>query len=192
MGNFFTDVISKDSRFNSAKRIADPMLLEPVTRQLVQRIIDAAGNMGIAVMIFETYRSQARQQELFNAGATKLRTVGVHQFGLACDIVRVVGGEPSWKGDFSFLGQLARGTGLIWGGDWGEPGIKHDFVDSVHVQRCTVARQGDLFAGNFYPDNEYNPYTDDPHVLFAAAKMPARSVKPAARVKKTGTGDMPA
>jgi D-alanyl-D-alanine carboxypeptidase len=185
MGNFFTDVISNDPRFSSAKRVADPMLLEPVTRKLVQQIVDAARNMGIAVMIFETYRSQERQQELFNNGATKLRTVGVHQFGLACDIVRVVGGEPSWKGDFSFLGQLARSSGLIWGGDWGDPGIKHSFVDSVHVQRCTVARQGDLFAGNFYPDEEYNPYTDDPHVLFAAAKMPAKSVGPGAKPRKT-------
>ena len=186
MGNFFTDVISNDPRFHSTTRVADPLLLEPVTRQLVQQILDAAGNMGIAVMIFETYRSQARQQELFNAGVTKLRKVGVHQFGLACDIVRVAGGEPSWKGDFSFLGQLAHSSGLIWGGDWGDPGIKHSFIDSVHVQRCTVARQGDLFAGNFYPDDEYNPYNDDPHFLFAAAaKMPVRSVRPGARPRKT-------
>jgi hypothetical protein len=192
MGNFFTEVISHDSRFNSAKRVADPMLLEPVTRQLVQQIVDAAVNMGVAVMIFETYRSQARQQALFNAGATKLRTVGVHQFGLACDIVRVVGGEPSWKGDFSFLGQLAHSSGLIWGGDWGDPSIKHSFVDSVHVQRCTVARQGDLFAGNFYPYNEYNPYTDDPQVLFAAAKMPVKSAAPAARRRKTRSRNVPA
>lgn len=174
MGNFYTDVISKDPRFNSTIRIADPLLLEPMTRKLVQRIIDSAQQMGIAVMIFETYRSQARQLELFNNGATKLRTVGVHQYGLACDIVRVVGGEPSWKGDFSFLSELARSSGLIWGGDWGNPDIRHSFVDSVHMQRCTVARQGALFAGTFYPDDQYNPYTDDEHVLFASAQTPAK------------------
>jgi hypothetical protein len=182
MGNFFTDVISQDSRFNSDARVADPLLLEPVTRKLVQQIVDAAQQMGIAVMIFETYRSQARQLDLFNNGATKLRTVGVHQYGLACDIVRVAGGEPSWKGDFSFLGELAHSSGLIWGGDWGNPGIQHSFVDSVHVQRCTVARQGALFAGTFYPDDDYNPYTDDEHVLFAAAQLPAKS---------TGAGSKP-
>lgn len=174
MGNFFTDVISQDPRFNSAARVSDPSLLEPLTRQLVQQIVDAAQQMGINVMVFETYRSQARQQELFNNGATKLRTVGVHQYGLACDIVRVVGGEPSWKGDFSFLGELAHSSGLIWGGDWGNPNIKHSFVDSVHVQRCTVARQAALFAGAFYPDDNYNPYTDDQHVLFASAKPPLK------------------
>jgi hypothetical protein len=33
-------------------------------------------------MIFETYRSQERQQVLFEQGATQLRTVGVHHHGL--------------------------------------------------------------------------------------------------------------
>ncbi|HEY6767480.1 MAG TPA: M15 family metallopeptidase [Candidatus Sulfotelmatobacter sp.] len=170
MGNFFTDVILPDSRLNSTNRISDVELLEPVTRRLVQQIVEAARGMGIDVMVFETYRSQPRQQELFNNGATKLRTVGVHHYGLACDIVRVAGGEPSWKGDFSFLGQLAHSSGLIWGGDWGDPDIQHSFIDSVHVQRCTIAQQAALFAGNFYPDDTYNPYTDGQHVLFAAAQ----------------------
>jgi hypothetical protein len=173
MSNFYTDVISPDPRFNSVARVADLSLLEPITRQLVQGIVSAAQQMGIEIMAFETYRSQARQQQLFSQGATKLQTVGVHHYGLACDIVRVAGGEPSWKGDFSFLGQLAHSSGLIWGGDWGAPNIHHSFVDNVHVQRCTVARQGDLFSGNWYPDDVYNPYdADEQHVLFAAATQP--------------------
>src|SRR5215467_3563972 len=151
MGNFFTDVIQQDSRFSSTTRVSDPLLLEPITRQLVQQIIDAAQKIGITVMVFETFRSQARQQQLFEDGATKLRTVGVHNYGLACDIVRVAAGEPSWKGDFSFLGQLAHSSGLIWGGDWGNPSVPHTFIDAVHLQRCTVARQTDLFAGAWYP-----------------------------------------
>jgi hypothetical protein len=172
MGNFFTDVLQPDSHFNSATRVADLNLLEPKTRQLVQQIIDSAADMGISAMVFETFRSQARQQDLFNNGATKLRTVGVHNYGLACDIVRVAGGEPSWKGDFSFLGQLAHSSALIWGGDWGNPNITHSFIDSVHVQRCTIARQSALFAGTWYPDDNYNPYTDDPHLLFTTVAGP--------------------
>ena len=164
-------MISQDPRFDSVARVNDPSLLEPTTRKLVESLISAAQQMGIAIMVYETYRSQDRQQELFNQGATKLRAVGVHHYGLACDIVRVVGGEPSWKGDFSFLGQLAQSSGLIWGGDWGAPDIKHSFVDSVHVQRCTVARQGDLFSGIWYPDDVYNPYDDDQH-LFTASMIP--------------------
>jgi hypothetical protein len=183
MESFYRDVICKDERFASLTRINDPSLLEPATRQLVQSVVSAAQRMGIEVMIYETYRSQNRQQELFNNGATKLRTVGVHHYGLACDIVRVAAGEPCWKGDFSFLGQLAHSSGLIWGGDWGAPEIKHSFVDSVHVQRCTVTRQGDLFAGVWYPDEAYNPYDDQQH-LFAAA-MKAGAIKQPAKAEVT-------
>jgi hypothetical protein len=179
-------VISQDRRFDSVARIGDPSLLEPTTRKLVESVVSAAQRMGIEVIIYETYRSQNRQQELFNNGATKLRAVGVHHYGLACDIVRVIGGEPCWKGDFSFLGQLAHSGGLIWGGDWGAPDIKHSFVDSVHVQRCTVARQGDLFAGSWYPEDAYNPYDDGRH-LFASATKPGttKQAKAGARPRNT-------
>jgi hypothetical protein len=187
VGSFYTDVISPDPRFNSLERVADPSLLEPTMRQLVEDITSAARQMGIEVMVYETYRSQARQQALFNNGATKLRTVGVHHYGLACDIVRVVGGEPCWKGDFSFLGQLAHSSGLIWGGDWGAPEIKHSFVDSVHVQRCTVARQGELFAGTWYPDDAYTPY-DDTQRIFASANKPAAVKQPAKSRARSVTG----
>jgi len=173
VSTFYNDVIQKDPRFESGTRIDDLALLEPKTRQLVQQIIEAAQQMGIDLMVYETYRSQARQEELFDSGATRLRSVGVHTYGLACDIVRAIRGEPSWKGDFSFLGQLAHSSGLIWGGDWGDPDRQHGFVDPVHVQRCTLARQPALFAGTWYPDDAYNPCTDDPHPLFAAATSPA-------------------
>src|SRR5262249_41538532 len=115
MSNFYLDVISPDPRFESLKRIDDPSLIEPITRAAVQAIIDDARALGTELMIFETYRSQQRQEALFNQGASKLKTVGVHHFGLACDLVKVAAGEPSWKGDFSFLGTLAREHGLIWG-----------------------------------------------------------------------------
>ena len=119
IGNFYTDVISLDARFDSVARVSDPSLLEATTRQLVESIISAR-QMGIDVIIYD-YRSPDRQMELFNQGATKLRIVGVHHFSLACDIVRMVGGEACWKGNFSFLGQLAHSSGPIWGGDWEIP-----------------------------------------------------------------------
>ncbi len=190
MGTFYIDVISGDARFASITRIADASLLEPMTRRLVEGLVASAHQMGIEVMIYETYRSQNRQQALFENGASKLRTVGVHHYGLACDIVRRVANEPSWKGDFSFMGQLARSCGLIWGGDWGDPDIKHTFIDSVHVQRCTVARQGDLFAGLWYPDDSYNPYDDSQHLFAAATEIAAKQLpaktRPKARNKRAG------
>jgi hypothetical protein len=154
MSNFYTDVIAKDTRFNSSKVINDINLLEPVTRHIVETILADAKAHGLNVMVYETYRSQARQTKLFNEGATRLRNVGVHHYGLACDIVRVVNGQPSWKGDFSFLGELARSHKLIWGGDW------RSFPDEYHVQRCSIRRQGALFRGEWYPRPDYNPYED--------------------------------
>lgn len=158
MANFYQSTIMPDARFGSTKRVSDIALLEPVTRQSVEDVVADAKAMGIKLMVFETYRSQARQTDLFNQGASKLKQVGVHHFGLACDLVKDVGGQPSWDGDFKFLGVLARKRGLLWGGDWGDPGKPHTFVDAVHVQRCSLAKQPELFAKSWYPDDAYDPY----------------------------------
>ena len=160
MSNFYTDVISPDPRFHSTQPIADLALLEPVTRSAVQAVIADAAAHGISLMVFETYRSQERQAMLFEQGASQLRTVGVHHYGLACDMVKSIGGTPSWKGDFSFLGDIGKAHGLIWGGDWGTPNLPHSFRDTDHVQRCSIARQAALFRGDWYPDAGYNPFSD--------------------------------
>lgn len=155
--SFYTDVIQQDPRYTSVGRICAADLLEPVTRAAVEAIMIASANNGIPLIAFETYRSQARQAQLYAAGATQLRTVGVHAYGLACDLVKDVGGQPSWDGDFSFLRPLALAHGLVWGGDWGDSTVHHSFVDMVHVQRINVADQPKLFSGAWYPDADYAP-----------------------------------
>jgi len=160
MGNFYTDVIMNDARFHSTQAISDIGLLEPATRAAVQAMIADAAAQGISLMVFETYRSQERQQVLFDRGASKLRTVGVHHYGLACDIVKSVNGQPNWDGDFSFFAGLAKAHGLIWGGDWGTPNQPHSFRDTDHVQRCSVRDQDGLFAGTWYPDDSYDPFAN--------------------------------
>jgi hypothetical protein len=158
--SFYTETIVGCPEFDTTSRIETPFLLEPETALRVARVMYYAKVMGHELMVFETFRSQERQQLLFDKGASHLKQVGVHHFGLACDLVKSIDGEPSWKGDFGFLGMLARKHGLVWGGDWGSPGGTHPFVDSVHVQRCTVARQQALFASTWYPDVNYDPYKD--------------------------------
>ena len=158
MGNFYTDVIQQDPRFRSTKPISDMALLEPVTRAAVEAIIADAASQGIELMVFETYRSQELQEIYFERGVTQLQKVGVHHYGLAADIVKVVNGEPNWDGSFNFLQALANKYNLVWGGDWGAPDEPHSFRDYDHVQRCTVAAQQALFAGSWYPDENYNPY----------------------------------
>jgi hypothetical protein len=158
--NFYQDVIQRSQSFLSPNRVSDIALLEPATRDAVQAIIADANAHGIKLMIYETYRSQLRQTALFNQGASQLRTVGVHHYGLACDLVKDIAGDPSWKGDFTFLRELARAHALIWGGDWETPNQPHSFRDNDHVQRCSVARQAKLFRGEWYPSADYNPYAD--------------------------------
>lgn len=190
LGNFFTDIIQGDVRFHSRKPLNDMDLLEPVTRALVQQVIQEAATLGISLMVFETYRSQDRQLDLFEQGKSQLHTVGVHHYGLACDLVRDVGGQPSWAGDFSFLKIIARHHKLIWGGDWGTPCEAHKLYDAVHVQRCTVGRQGELFRGEWYPDENYDPYADldenAPITLMASAEVVPLKPRPVAAATRTG------
>jgi len=155
--NFYRDVICRDPRFRLPARCSDLLLLEPRTRELVSLVVEEARAEGVHLMAYETYRSRERQARLFDRGATRLREVGVHHYGLAVDLVREVDGDPSWKGSFAILGRLVRKHGLIWGGDWGDPSRPHTFVDPVHLQRVPLSMQGELFRGTFYPDADYDP-----------------------------------
>lgn len=147
--NFYLDTLKKSPKFNAPMRVADTTLLEPTLRGIVRNILADAYAAGVPMMVFETYRSQTRQEALFQSGATQLQKVGLHGFGLAVDIVKSINGEPSWKGDFSLLGKLAHKYCLAWGGDWPH------FRDYCHVQRVSVADQDRVFAGNWYPDDGY-------------------------------------
>lgn len=157
MSNFYTDVICKDKRFNTVAQINDIALLEPVTRAAVQKIIALAAVAGVHLLVGETYRSKARQQYLFQKGATKLKAVGVHHYGLACDLWIEHDGAVDWKADYKVIGPWAKDVDLIWGYDWGQPNAPHSFRDIDHVQRCRLADQNRLFAGTWYPDETYNP-----------------------------------
>lgn len=161
-GNFYTETLRYHPDFHVATRISDVAMLEAGTRARVLAIVKAAAAQGIDLIVFETYRSAERQAALFKAGATKLQAVGVHGFGLAADLVKRVQGEPSWKGDYSFLRELAEQNGLISGADWGQPNVKHTFVDADHVQRCALADQNSLFAGEWFPGDSYDPYRPRP------------------------------
>lgn len=158
MGTFYTDHIQQSYYYNSPSRVYDLGMLEPGTRAAVEAILKEAASMGQPLLVWETYRSHQLQELLYQKGATRLRVVGCHHFGLAADLVKDVGGQPSWKGSFDFLGELARKHGMIWGGDWGEPNLKHSFIDGDHVQRVTLTDENRVFAGEFYPAADYSPW----------------------------------
>lgn len=157
MENFYQAVIRRSPLFQCAERVFMPDLLEPGFRVKIANILASAKRLGFDLRLFETYRSQARQQELFRRGSTQIRTVGVHHFGLAADLVRYLDGKPSWDCDYGFMRELVRGEGLVWGGDWGRPEASHSFVDEPHVQAIAVRDQRKLFSGTWYPGPNYTP-----------------------------------
>ena len=158
MSNFYLDTIKKSSKFNIAEPIADMNLLEPVTRNAVINIIAEAKTMGLDFRVLETYRSNELQLQYYRNGLTKLKNVGVHHYGLACDIGWYIDGKMVEDGSkYQVLRFLAEKNGLISGGDWGTPNLPHSFRDYDHVQRVSLARQNDLFAGRWYPDANYIP-----------------------------------
>src|SRR5712691_10399918 len=77
MSSFYEDVIKNDARFNSAKRVADPELLEPVSRAAIANILQDPSALRIKLILFDTYRSHTSQHELFSQAASNLRVVGV-------------------------------------------------------------------------------------------------------------------
>ena len=154
MSNYFTDVIVPHTHYMAARRIAHPLLLEPILREKVGCILQEAKRRGTPLALFETFRSEARQEQLFEAKRTQLRKVGVHHYGLACDLVRIVDGRLDWEADHGVVGELAEAHRLVWGGAW------QTIHDPYHVQRIAVGRQGELFAGAFYPGEDYDPLAD--------------------------------
>ena len=159
MGIFKTDVIDRDPHARDLQLVKDTALLEPHMLLKVEAIIADAATAGHRLIVLETYRSQARQAQLFAEGKSKLQHVGTHGYGLACDMAFLgADGQVNWQADYSVLGHIARSHNLIWGGDWGRPDLEHSFRDMDHVQWCSVHDQAALFAGAWYPDANYNPY----------------------------------
>src|ERR1700730_15038379 len=114
--SFFTNIIQKDWRFRSTVAVNDLRLLEPTFRTIIIAIVNDALVEHVQLGVLETYRSVERQEQLFEAGATQLRHVGVHHYGLACDLGIMIGGQVNWKADYSILGRLAKKHGIVWGG----------------------------------------------------------------------------
>ena len=153
MSNFKTEVIDNSPLRRSTSRIDTLDLLYPPMRAKIEAIIADSASGGHKLMVLETYRSPARQEMLFRQGATQLEKVGVHGYGLACDLAFLnADGAVNWNADYSVLGKLAANHGLIWGGDWGEPDKPHSFRDYDHVQYIRVEDQDRLFGGEWYPE----------------------------------------
>jgi hypothetical protein len=181
MANFYDMVIRNSRYFGSDVVCKDLMMLEPGTRAAVLALIADAKAEGIDLRVLETYRSQTRQSALFMKHFTQLRVVGCHGYGVACDFGVFVNGKYAEDNKpYVFLRTLARKHGLVSGQDWGHA-KEGSFVDSGHVQRVPVWRQGALFSDAWYPGTNYDPYQDseaNKHADVVASLTPKVSIKP--------------
>jgi hypothetical protein len=146
--SWYKEYIQKSKFFGTTRRAVDLEWLYPPFRAKIETLLEKAKAAGLDVMVFETYRSQARQAQLYKQGATKIKTNGMHHFGVACDIVfKTPAGNPTWKGPWESLGAIGRGCGLYWGGDW------KSFKDSPHFQLIPATKEAQgMIRKGIYPE----------------------------------------
>src|SRR3989339_1118908 len=144
--NWYRDKIKIHPKYKLNQIVSDLSFLYPGFAFLIIKTFALARREKLRVHIFETYRSQERQLDLFNRGRSKLRANGMHHFGVATDIIFLdKNNNPSWSDEHNWkrLGEIGKSFGLTWGGDWP--------WDKPHFQFITVAAQHKSVTTN-YPE----------------------------------------
>lgn len=168
MSNWYKEKILLSPNYRTTNIISDISLLYPPFSFSIIKLFAEACKFGLRIRVFETYRSKERQASLYQQGRTKIKTNGMHHFGVAADVVyRDSKNNPIWKGDWKKLGQIGKKIGLYWGGDW------KDFVDSPHFQfiPALVKDQGKIIKQE-YPlyDKTIDKYLETLMPLFDKIK----------------------
>lgn len=167
--SWYEENIKKHPQYASMKVVSDLDILYPPFAFCILKTFATARKEGLRVCIYETYRSQERQMSLFNQGVSKIKTNGMHHFGVATDIVFLdEKNNPSWdeKNDWKRLGEIGKELKLIWGGDWP--------WDKPHFQLipATVSEQAKIIKGE-YPqyDPLINQYVIDILLLYKNSQI---------------------
>lgn len=135
--------------------------LKPVAQKACRLFLAECEKEGLDVCITETYRSQARQNYLYEQGrsrAGKIVTwvrISRHTSGLAWDICKNVRGqEYSDASFFAKCGAIAKKLGITWGGTWKTPDKPHFEVtknwkceeDEEMVEKDTIIVDGEEYT----------------------------------------------
>jgi len=126
------------------KRESSLELLHPLIRKDIKKIKPRLKDLGF--FVYETYRSPKRQLYLFNKGATTIKTLGYHSFGLAVDIIhkKYYWNYAKCYTEWMALAALMKGLCYEWGGDWYRNGKRWDMP---HFQLTFGLRLQTLRAG---------------------------------------------
>lgn len=122
------------------KTVRDISELKQVAQVACNLFMSECKKAGIDIFITETYRSQARQNYLYEQGRTRpgdeitWTRSSRHTSRLAWDIaVKVPKGQDPYKDTKTFVraGAVAKKLGITWGGDWKKPDMPHFEVKST-------------------------------------------------------------
>jgi hypothetical protein len=135
--------------------ITDVNALHPYFRDKVQQLITICRAKGIELAFVETYRTHAKQAEYKGMGKKYTRSgagKSKHQYGLAVDVVPVIGDSAVWHNPVLWkqVGSVGERLGLRWGGRWRRP------YDPGHFEWTSGLNTVDLSSGKepFVPKKE--------------------------------------
>ncbi len=129
--------------------------LEPEARRRAIDFLARCQADGLEVLITSTYRSAARQQQIYNQGRTTPGMIvsgsrpgfSMHNFRCALDVVPMRGKKAVWDNRkpenlalWMRIGKHGKDAGFEWGGDWKR------FVDMPHLQYTSGMKLSELRA----------------------------------------------
>ncbi|MEI6513647.1 MAG: M15 family metallopeptidase [bacterium] len=106
---------------NKRDMLLDDNRLSAEAKRKFLAVLKDVRSKGLPLLVWEVYRSPAKQLKLFIKGLTRLRFPKWHGNGRAMDCCWLVDGKPTWNVPqewWQTYGKAVRAHGLIWGGDW--------------------------------------------------------------------------
>ncbi|HAN09748.1 MAG TPA: hypothetical protein DCP90_03950 [Clostridiales bacterium] len=134
--------------------------LLPKVNELANKLILECKKQGIIIRVTETYRSQERQNELYEKGRTTAGKVvtwtkkSKHTTRRAFDIVPVVNGKATYSHLklFDQIGEIGKKLGLTWGGSWKTQDLPH-FQYDAKIEEVTIV--GEKTATEHWAEKYY-------------------------------------
>lgn len=110
----------KIEKLDPNKRLTDTNLLAPFFERKLLKALAEAHQQGLLLHPFETMRSPARQNYLYEQGRTRTGAKVTraraweswHQYGLACDVAFFVDKKWSWEGDWDLVHEIFHRHGF--------------------------------------------------------------------------------
>lgn len=110
--------------------------LSPLAKQACELFLQACEKQGVPIFITETYRSQERQDYLYEQGRSRTGAVVTwtrksnHTGRMAWDIACSKPHSLYNKEILKQAGEIAQQLGIIWGGSWKTPDMPHFEIKS--------------------------------------------------------------